>query len=78
MKMNYTNMEMFPVITKTEQKLYEKIVCNNDKLKNEIPCICGYYGRACRRMNEQANRMPCMNCSLRIFASTHKVINEHV
>ena len=30
MKMNYTDMEMFPVITKAEQKLYERMEQTHD------------------------------------------------
>ena len=44
-------MSIFPVITKEKQMLYEAIYLDNDKLKNDIPCICGYYGRACRCVN---------------------------
>lgn len=69
-------MEMFPVITKNKQELYEKIFCDNEKLQSEIPSICGYYGRGCRRMNRPSNGMPCLNCSLRIFALACEVIKE--
>ena len=69
-------MEMFPVITKNKQELYEKIFCDNEKLQNEVPCICGYYGRGCRRMNRPSNGVPCINCSLRIFVSTCEAIKE--
>lgn len=69
-------MEMFPVITKNKQELYEKIFCDNEKLQNEIPSICGYYGRGCRRMNRPSNGMPCLNCSLRIFALACEAIKE--
>lgn len=53
-------MNKFPVITEDKQKLYEKIFCDNEKLQNEIPSICGYYGRGCRRMNRPSNGMPCI------------------
>lgn len=69
-------MEMFPVITKNKQELYEKIFCDNEKLQNKIPSICGYYGRGCRRMNRPSNGMPCLNCSLRIFALACEAIKE--
>ena len=69
-------MEMFLVITKKRQELYEKIFCDNKKLQNEVPCICGCYGRGCRRMNRPANGVPCINCSLRIFALACEAIKE--
>lgn len=69
-------MSIFPVITKEKQKLYEKIFLDNKKLKNNIPCICGYYGRACRNMDDTANSMLCNGCTLSIFVSTVEAILE--
>lgn len=69
-------MEMFPVITKNKQELYEKIFCDNKKLQNEVPSVCGYYGRGCRRMNRPSNGTPCLNCSLRIFALACEAIKK--
>lgn len=31
------------------------------------PCICGYYGRACRQMNDKADRFLCTGCALAEF-----------
>lgn len=69
-------MSIFPVITEGKQKAYEEIVKNNKFLKNNIPCICGYYGRACRHMNNTANSMLCTGCSLSKFVSTVEAIVE--
>ena len=69
-------MREFPIITKDKQKLYEKIFCGNEKLQNYTSCICGYYGRGCRRINRLANGVSCVDCSLRIFASTIEAIKE--
>ena len=69
-------MEIFPVITDEKQKIYEKVFLENEELQNDVPCICGYYGRACRNMNGQANSMLCTHCSLQIFASTVEAIIE--
>lgn len=40
-------MKTFPIITKTAQKEFEHCAMGTS-VKEEIPCICGYYGRACR------------------------------
>ena len=69
-------MEIFPVITDEKQKIYEKVFLESEELQNDVPCICGYYGRACRNMNGQANSMLCTHCSLQIFASTVETIIE--
>lgn len=71
---------MFPIITSEKQKEFEKYCIRNnitnDESKCNVPCICGYYGRACRQTNDEANRMICMDCSLRIFVSTVEAIIE--
>lgn len=67
-------IKMFPIITESRQKLYEKVYISNKNFNNEIPCICGYYGRACRKMGERANSIPCQRCTLSIFVSTINVI----
>lgn len=67
---------MFATITKERQKLYEKIYFDNVEFKNNIPYICGYYGRACRQMNDKADRMLCNRCTLSIFISTIESILE--
>lgn len=67
-------MSIFPVITKEKQKLYEKIHLAHTDLENNVSEICGYYGRACRRMGGEADRMPCLHCSLSTFVSTVEAI----
>lgn len=67
---------MFPIITKKRQALYEKTFSNSERLKNNIPEICGYYGRACRCMEDKANRRLCDGCSLSIFVSVAEAILE--
>lgn len=71
---------MFPIITSKKQKEFEKYCIRNNITSNEskcnVPCICGYYGRACRQTNDETNRMICMDCSLRIFVSTVETIIE--
>lgn len=69
-------MEMFVTITKERQKLYEILYMDNNELNNNVPCICGLYGRACRQMNNKADRRLCSECSLRIFISTVEAIIE--
>lgn len=69
-------MNMFPIITKEKQKTYENIFIDDELLLNNIPEICGYYGRACRQMDNKADRMLCNGCSLSIFISTVDAIIE--
>ena len=69
-------MNIFPISTQEKQKLYESIYLNNTDLKNNIPCICGYYGRACRNMDNKANSMLCNGCTLSLFISTVEAILE--
>lgn len=66
-------MSIFPTITKKKQEFYEKIYLKHTDLNNHIPEICGYYGRACRRMDDKADRILCQGCTLSIFIST---VNE--
>lgn len=62
---------MFPTITSKKQKEFEKNCIRNniasDESKCNVPCICGYYGRACRQMNEKADRFLCTGCALAEF-----------
>lgn len=55
----------FPIITNEKQKQFEATLTGNSK-EFYIPCICGYYGRACRQINKEegANRALCDMCSL--------------
>lgn len=48
-------MEMFVTITKERQELYEKLYTDNSELNNNVPYICGLYGRVCRQMNNKAD-----------------------
>lgn len=70
------DMSIFPIIRKGKQKMYEDIFVNDEVLFNNIPEICGYYGRACRQMDDKADRMLCNGCSLSIFISTVNTIIE--
>lgn len=67
---------IFPVITKKKQEIYEKIYVKHKNLSNNIPCICGYYGRACRNMDCTANSMLCNGCTLSLFIATVDAILE--
>lgn len=67
---------IFPIITKEKQTLYEEILSGNSDLQNAIPELCGYYGRACRCMNAEADRVLCRGCSLAVFVSTVDAIVE--
>lgn len=69
-------MSIFPIIKKEKQKKYEEIYLKHPDLENNIPCICGYYGRACRKMDETANSMLCNGCTLSLFVSTVEAIME--
>lgn len=60
-------MNIYPIVTKNKQKVYEKFFLNNENLKNNIPEICGYYGRACKQMNDKADRTLCNKCTLSLF-----------
>ena len=49
------------------KKFEENCIKNNiasDESKCNVPCICGYYGRACRQMNDKADRFLCTECAL--------------
>lgn len=63
-------MKTFPIITKTAQKEFEHCAMGTS-VKEEIPCICGYYGRVCRQMEKEegANRALCMGCPLAVFVA---------
>ena len=59
---------MFPIITNEIQQNFEALATECEK--QEIPCICGHCGRACRQMNksEGANRFLCNGCPLAHYA----------
>lgn len=52
----------FPIITVALQREFEQ----TNRYTEAIPCICGYFGRACRQMEkiEGANRAICIGCEL--------------
>lgn len=58
-------MNTFPIITTEKQAAFEAQA--TDEQKENIPCICGYYGRACRQMGDAANRALCSGCPLAAF-----------
>lgn len=62
---------MFPTITSEKQKEFEENCIRNNIASGEsqcnVPCICGYYGRACRQMNDKADRFLCIGCALAEF-----------
>lgn len=66
---------MFPTITKEIQEKYEN-ECKEGLYENKVPCICGYYGRACRNMNELANSFLCNGCHLAEFAKEKCYLSE--
>ncbi len=63
---------LFPIITTTKQQEFEKKTTYS--IAKNIPCICGYFGRACRQMNKEegANRMICFSCPLAEFVEKSK------
>lgn len=60
-------MSAFPIITKQLQAAFERSLPYG--APDKTPCICGYYGRACRQMGKEegANRANCMRCPLAKF-----------
>ena len=56
---------MFPTITNEKQAAFEAQA--TPAQKEQIPMICGYYGRACRQMNDKADRALCTGCPLAAF-----------
>lgn len=63
---------MFATVTEEKQKQFEKYCIENNIGSNEkecgVPCICGYYARACRSMGEKANSFLCTNCKFAEFS----------
>lgn len=66
MMLRKVTQQGFPVVTKDKQAAFEQAM---EGKSDETPCICGYYGRACRQMDkpEGANRVNCMYCPLAEF-----------
>lgn len=75
---------MFPIITNEKQKEFEEScrIKNIGSKENEchVPSICGCYGRACRQMNDKADRRLCEGCSLAKFCdeSAPKWLNKSI
>ena len=75
---------MFPVITSEKQTEFEENCLINVIRGNEceyyVPSICGCYGRACRQMNDKADRRLCEGCSLAKFCdeSAPKWLNDSI
>ncbi len=72
----------YPVITESVQRLYEsycnEMEKNGETSVNEVPCICGCYGRACRSLNKPADTMLCNGCTLYKFAATFgEILKRH-
>lgn len=66
---------IFPIITEKKQKDFEESCIKNDiagdASKCGVPCICGYYGRACYQMDDKANRFLCIGCALAEFSKAN-------
>ncbi len=68
---NSSPLRVFPIVTGSIQKCFEKTYTG----KKEVPCICGYFGRACRQMekSEGANRGLCDCCPLAEYAAQEEM-----
>lgn len=57
---------VFAMITQPLQEAFERAA---EGAPDKTPLICGYYGRACRRLGDPdgANRALCMGCQLAKF-----------
>ena len=56
------------IITQELQQTFEKSV---EGTPDETPEICGYYGRACRRMGTATRSMLCSPCPLATYVDSH-------
>ncbi len=67
----------FPIITGELQTQFEKEF--GDK-PDEVPEICGYYGRACRCLGspEGADLMLCWHCPLADYAAQRKDMKNEI
>lgn len=78
---NRSPIRVFPIITPERQSAFEAASLagtlelpgaswETDGLRDKVPEICGYYGRACRQMNDDdgANSMICTSCPLAEYA----------
>jgi hypothetical protein len=66
---------IFPIITEKKQKDFEEscIKTGIASVESEcgVPCICGYYGRACNQMDDKADRFLCIGCALAEFSKAN-------
>ena len=64
-----------PIITEKKQKDFEEscIKTGIASVESEcgVPCICGYYGRACNQMDDKADRFLCIGCALAEFSKAN-------
>ena len=66
---------IFPIITPEHQRTYEQTAIQAGvRSTDAVPCICGYYGRACRRMDnpEGASLRLCDGCALAAYYASKK------
>lgn len=66
---------IFPIITPERQRTYEQTAIQAGIHSTDaVPCICGYYGRACRRMDNPngANLRLCDGCALAAHCASEK------
>lgn len=66
---------MFERITKTIQQGFEK---QQEGKSDLTPLICGYYGRACRHMDDPRGACTalCTGCPLAEFAASYAAVQE--
>lgn len=60
-------MSGFPTITRKIQMDFEHDALDCTII-SEIPIICGYAGRACRKFGEKADSANCLHCPLAEYA----------
>ena len=66
---------IFPIITPECQRTYEQTAIQaGTRSTDAVPCICGYYGRACRRMDNPkgANLRLCDGCALAAYCVSER------
>lgn len=64
---------IYPIVTPERQQAFEQNALQAG-VSDTTPTICGYYGRACRQMNnpEGANRCLCHGCALKEYCATEE------
>mgnify|MGYP006940566813 FL=1 len=66
---------IFPIITNKKQEEFEESCIKNGIASDEsecgVPCICGYYGRACWQMDDKADRFLCTGSALAEFSKAN-------